>query len=425
MLPAAPVRTEQGIAETLEEVVIAVRRREPEPSGAATAVADDVSSNWVDIAIDKGDSLARIFSRRGLSAQNLYEIMQQGAEVNALQKLRPGQTISLLTETGEVQGLRFDINPYRRLLVNRENGGFTSEIVEVEPDARLRQAQGVISDSLFLSAQVAGLSNKLIMELVEIYSWDIDFMLEVRKGDSFKVIYEEHYKGAEKITDGPVLVAEFINRDRKIRAVRYQREDGRADYYDDNGHAMRKAFLRSPLKFSRISSHFNLKRRHPILNRIRAHKGVDYAAPSGTPIRAAGDGRVHYAGNKSGYGKTIILKHGAIYSTLYAHLSRYKTGIKQGQSIKQGQIIGYVGQTGLATGPHLHYEFHVNGKHRNPVTVDLPEADGISQSEMETFRNQTSLLFAMLDADEPAIVDEIPAAETRLASAENGLQNKL
>ena len=414
-----PTRMKQDLKDTLEKVIIPVNRRESEGSGVTAVMTDNAASNWIDISINKGDSLARIFNRQGLPAQNLHAIMQQGNAVNALRRLQPGQTISLLTETGEIQGLRFDIDPYRRLLVNREGSGFTSEIIKVEPETQVRQAQGVISDSLFLSAQAAGLTDKLIMELIEIYSWDIDFMLEVRNGDRFKVIYESHYKGAKKIADGPVLAAEFVNKGRKIRAVRYQREDGRTAYYDNEGLAMRKAFLRSPIEFSRISSHFNLRRKHPILNRIRAHKGVDYAAPTGTPIRAAGDGRVHYTGNKGGYGRTIILKHGAKYSTLYAHLSRYKKGIRQGKTVKQGQIIGYVGQSGLATGPHLHYEFHVNGRHRNPLTVALPEADGVPQSEMDTFKASTSPLFAMLEATEPA------NTETRLASIGDGLGNKL
>ena len=215
------------------------------------------------------------------------------------------------------------------------------------------------------------------MQLIYIYGWDIDFILDIRKGDSFKVIYEEKYKNREKVGNGPVLAAEFNNQDRKIRAVRYERDNGQVDYYTGTGTNMRKAFLRNPLNFSRISSHFNLRRKHPVLNRIRAHKGVDYAAPTGTPIKVTGDGTIQFLGKKGGYGKSIIVKHGGKYSTLYAHLSRYRKGLKRTQPVKQGQVVGYVGKTGLATGPHLHYEFRVNNRHHNPLTVKLPGAENV------------------------------------------------
>ena len=268
----------------------------------------------------------------------------------------------------------------------------------------MKQAQGVINDSLYLAGQDAGLSNKLIMQVRDIYGWDIDYRLDIRKGDSFRIIYEETLKDGEKVATGNILAAEFNNKGRRIRSVRYARTGGQADYFTEDGASMRKAFTRNPLDFGRISSHFNPRRKHPVLNKIRAHKGVDYAAATGTPIKVTGDGKVQFIGSKGGYGKTVIVKHGEKYSTLYAHMSRFRKGLKRGHPVKQGQIIGYVGKSGLATGPHLHYEFRMDGVHRNPVTVPLPRADSISAAEADGFRTRSAYLLALLDSSDAALL---------------------
>jgi murein DD-endopeptidase MepM/ murein hydrolase activator NlpD len=236
------------------------------------------------------------------------------------------------------------------------------------------------------------------MQLVAIYGWDIDFALDIRSGDCFSMIYEEHFKNGVKVSEGPITAAEFVNRGIPYRAIRFTHEDGHSDYYSDTGRSMRKAFLRTPVKFTRISSRFRLQRKHPILNTFRAHRGVDYAAPNRTPVKATGDGTVTYLGRKGGLGKAIILKHGGRYDTVYAHLSSYKKGLTTGQRVKQGQIIGYVGMTGLATGPHLHYEFRVKGVHRNPLTVQVPKANGIPAESMKYFMTQIEPLLAELDS---------------------------
>jgi len=240
------------------------------------------------------------------------------------------------------------------------------------------------------------MSDRLIMDLVAIFGWDIDFALDIWEGDQFKVVYEEYYKDKDKVADGPILAAEFSNRGKVYRAVRYTSADGHTGYFSDTGASMRKAFLRTPLNFTRISSGFNLQRKHPILNRIRAHRGVDYAAPLGTPIRATGDGVVVYAGRKGGYGNALILRHGSTYNTLYAHMSRFASGMRRGARVDQGDILGYVGMTGLATGPHLHYEFQVDGIHRNPLTIALPRAEGIAANQVEQFEAATAPLLAQL-----------------------------
>ena len=364
----------------------------------------DAQPGWIDINIKTGDSMAHIFQRRGLSPRDLHEILNSHELAPALKQLRPGQLISLQEDDGRLLALRFDLDLTQTLLARKQAGSFTSEIITVELETRIKQAQGVINESLFLAGQAAGLPDKLIMQLIDIYGWDIDFRLDIRKGDSFKVIFEEKYKHREKVAEGPVLAAEFNNRDRTIRAARYEDDHGHADYYTAEGENLRKAFLRNPLNFSRISSHFNLRRKHPVLNRIRAHRGVDYAAATGTPVKTTGDGTIQHIGNKGGYGKTIIVKHGGKYSTLYAHLSRYRKGMKRGRTVKQGQVIGYVGMTGLATGPHLHYEFRVNDRHHNPLTVSLPAAENVPPAELDRFSLQSSYLFALLDTSDAGLL---------------------
>jgi murein DD-endopeptidase MepM/ murein hydrolase activator NlpD len=358
---------------------------------------DKVINPWQSITVKPGDSLALIFSRLGLSPVSLYKIMSLGKEVSNLKKLQPGQQINFHIANNELLDLKYELNLTKTLKISKEDDKFKIEFIQIELEKIVKNTSAIINDSLFLSAKRAGLTDNLIMQLVAIYGWDIDFALDIREGDSFTVIYEEQYKDSIKVSDGPIIAAEFVNRNTPLRAVRYTREDGRVDYYADNGDAMRKAFLRTPVEFTRISSRFNLKRKHPILNRIRAHRGVDYAASTGTPIKATGDGTVAHAGRKGGYGRTVILKHGGKYSTVYAHLRRYAKGARAGSRVKQGQIIGYVGKSGLATGPHLHYEFRVNGVHRNPLTVKLPKVESISKKALPEFKIKINPMIVELD----------------------------
>ena len=269
--------------------------------------------------------------------------------------------------------------------------------MEIPFDRRRAFAQGQIDSSLFLAGQAAGLPDKTIMEMAEIFGWDVDFALDIRRGDQFFIIYEELYKNDGKVRNGSILAAEFTNQGRSIRAVRYTDNNGRSHYYSPEGDSMRKAFLRTPVEFSRISSRFG-KRKHPVLSTVRNHNGVDYAARTGTPIKVTGDGRIEFAGHKGGYGKAVVVRHGGVYTTLYAHMSNLAKGIKNGKSVRQGQIIGYVGSSGLATGPHLHYEFRVRGVHRNPLKVELPKAASIAAEYLQDFQDQTRELALQLDS---------------------------
>lgn len=381
---------------------------------AAPTQTDESPSPWHTLTVNQGDNLSLIFDRMNLSPAVLYEVMTVSQDTKMLKRLMPGKTLKLKLINDELAALIYEPDLTTSLHITKSDSGYNSEIIITELEQKINEAEGMIEDSLFLAGQEAGLSDNLIMRFVAIYGWDIDFALDIRSGDRFKLIYKEQFKEGQKVGEGPILAAEFINRGKTFRAVRYTSPEGQTGYYNEKGYSMRKAFLRTPVKFNRISSRFNLKRRHPVLNRIRAHKGVDYAAPTGTPIKATGDGAITFVGSKGGYGKMIVIRHGGIYDTVYAHMSRYAKRMKRGKHVKQGDIIGYVGQTGLATGPHLHYEFRVHGVHRNPLTVKLPKALKIAKKHLTHFKEQTASILAKLDE---ASVTEL-ALQTTPASAD-------
>jgi murein DD-endopeptidase MepM/ murein hydrolase activator NlpD len=355
---------------------------------------------WREFIVKSGDSLAQLFKRADIKPQQLDELMKSGDAVKKLQRIFPKDTIRVLSNNdGVLQELRYDIDQKSYLIVERKQGELVAQVYNHKIETRQTHASGVITSSLFLAAQKAGISQNVTMELANIFGWDIDFILDIRKGDNFTVLYEELYRNGEKISDGEILAADFVNNGKIYRAIRYTNpQTDKSEYYTPDGKSMRKAFIRTPLNFARISSGFNLKRKHPILLNKRPHKGVDYAAKSGTPIYAAGDGKVIFKGKKGGYGKVMILQHGTKYTTLYAHLKTYNRKLKNGSRVKQGQTIAYVGSTGLATGPHLHYEFRVNGVHRNPLTVSLPVSNPVPKKHMADFDQVTSPIVAQLDS---------------------------
>lgn len=372
---------------------------------------------WREFTVKSGDNLARLFKRAGIKPQQLDEMMKSGEEVKTLTKIFPKDVIRVLTnDKGELQALRYDIDHKSYLMVERKGGALSATTYNHVIETRQTHSAGVIDSSLFLAAQEAGISQNVIMELANVFGWDIDFALDIRKGDSFTVLYEELYRNGEKISDGNILAAEFINDGKTYRAVRYTNpQTNVSEYFTPDGKSMRKAFLRTPVNFARISSRFSTGRYHPVLHKVRAHKGVDYAAKSGTPIYAAGDGKVIFKGNKGGYGKTMIIQHGSKYTTLYAHLKTYNRKLKNGSRVRQGQTIAYVGKSGLATGPHLHYEFRVNGVHRNPLTVKLPASEPVPKRYMADFELTTTPVFAQLDllarSQQVALADTDTVAE--------------
>jgi murein DD-endopeptidase MepM/ murein hydrolase activator NlpD len=352
---------------------------------------------WKTATVKSGDNLALIFDRQGLSPQQLDRLMRSDKSTAVLKRLMPGQQFKFGIDDGELQQLVYKIDDLNTLNVSRgADGEFSIATDKRQMETRVTNATGVIDSSLFLAGQAAGLSDNLIMELAGIFGWDVDFVLDIRSGDHFTLVYEELFLDGQKKRDGNILAAEFVNRGKSYRAVRYTDASGAADYYSPDGRSMRKAFIRTPVDFTRISSRFG-KRYHPTLKKRKNHHGVDYAAPRGTPIKAAGDGKLMFVGRKGGYGKTVIIQHGGKYSTLYAHMSRIKPGSKRGKRVRQGQTIGYVGSTGRSTGPHLHYEFRVNGVHRNPLTVKLPDAAPIKKKYKADFLNKSRGLVALLN----------------------------
>lgn len=399
-----PMRGTQIAGTSQDAVTSAPASIEITRTDIQTQTADATSSDrtpptgeWVDTRVVSGDNMSLIFNRLGLSARELHQIIESGGDAGKLKRLMPGQTIRVRKDEGRVLELTQSFDALNTLHIQRDGERFISRVIESEPDIQVRAVTGTIDASLFLSGQRAGLSDAVIMNLTSIFAWDVDFVLDIREGDTFSVVYNEYWVDGKKIKDGEIVAAEFINQGRTLRAIRFEL-DGRGSYYSDTGRNMRKAFLRTPVNFTRISSRFNLKRKHPVLNRIRAHKGVDYAAPHGTPIKATGDGKIVFAGTKGGYGKTVQLRHGSQYSTLYAHMSRFARGIRSGATVSQGQTIGYVGQSGLATGPHLHYEFHVNGSHQDPLKVKLPSAESIPPQYSAEFAAVAQPLIAQLDS---------------------------
>ncbi len=366
-------------------------------TGEPVAETDPLAKS---VVVANGDTLSTVFAKVGLSPAVMHAVLASSPDAKQLSRLKIGQTLEFqLTEQGELASLRSKLTSLETLALEQTPKGYVFKKEQVKPEVSTVYARGEIDSSLFLAAKRAGLSHNLTMDLANVFGYDIDFALDIRKGDSFEVIYEEKTVQGQRVGTGNILAARFTNRGKTYSAVRYTSKDGTTSYYNADGTSMRKAFIRTPVDFARISSRFSNGRKHPILNKIRAHKGVDYAAPHGTPIKSAGDGKVLLAGRKGGYGNTVIIQHGQRYRTLYAHMQGFAKGVRNGSTVKQGQIIGYIGTTGLSTGPHLHYEFQVDGVHVDPLGLKLPMADPIAKSEMPRFMQQSQPLMARMDEE--------------------------
>jgi murein DD-endopeptidase MepM/ murein hydrolase activator NlpD len=409
--PNIPVLAKPGESNSsIETPSPATPVQEPATSGEPTAAAAPTGESAADIAarqteeaewqtvtVRERDNLALIFDRLDLDAGDLDQIMRLGKDTEALKHLSLNQELRLRIRDDQFMELLHPIDHRHTLHVARVDDHFTAETIVEELDARPVHVTGTIDSSLFEAGQKVGLSDNLIMQMADVFGYDIDFVLDLREGDHFTVLYEELYKNGKKIKDGNILAAEFVNDGLTYRAVRYEEEEGHAAYYAPDGRSLRKAFLRTPVAFTRITSYFSKARLHPILHTMRAHRGVDYAAPKGTPVKATGDAKVFFAGWQGGYGNVIMLQHSGNFSTVYGHLNGYAKGVKPGISVRQGQTIGYVGMTGLATGPHLHYEFRINGVHHDPLKVALPKSLPITAEHLPDFQDKTRPLLAQLD----------------------------
>ncbi len=371
----------------------------PRPESAA------FGASAIDIIVRSNDTLDGIFRRLKLDLADLASLRSLPGLKARLDSLRPGELLHLVHRDGALVGLERRLNDTQTLKVVRENDELHANVLDNPLETRERTVRAVIDSSLFEAVANAGAHDQTALTLADIFGWDIDFVLDIQPGDSFVVTYQELYRDGVYVKDGPVLAAAFTNQGREFVAVRYVDPEGGTHYYTPDGKSMHKAFLRTPVEFTRVSSRFNTARRHPILNLIRAHKGVDYAAPIGTPVRAAGDGRIRFAGVKGGYGNLIEIDHSRGIVTVYGHLSRFAKGTRVGASVTQGAVIAYVGMTGLATGPHLHYEYRVNGVFKNPQTVVLPEAGPIDARWRDDFLARTTPLIGSLVAPlGPALV---------------------
>ena len=348
--------------------------------------------------VKKGESLGIIFKKLGFDLSLPYKISQHET-AKELVSLSVGKTLTFKVDKKQtLRHISYPKNALQNFTVSLDNNNINDAgTQDLAYKIQQRTISGEITTSLYEAALDSGMSIATAMEMVKIFGWDIDFVLDIRAGDTFHVIHDFYEMKGEKIADGNILAAEFTTQGNVYRAIRFIDEDGTASYYTPEGDSMLGTFLRSPVEFSRISSRFG-KRKHPILKTWRAHKGVDYAASRGTPIRATADGKVIHAGNKGGYGRTVVIRHAGRFSTLYAHMKNYAKGIKNGSRVKQGQIIGYVGSSGLATGPHLHYEFRLDGVHRNPLTYKTPKASSIKEKNRAEFELLANSWVRQLDA---------------------------
>lgn len=354
---------------------------------------------WMTETIRRDDTLASLLKRLNIRNNDAIEFLRTNRDAsNLASQLKPGQTVRAHTsENGDLIQLQYQVSTNNILDVTASDFGYIAKTQEISLNKHTVLKSATIKNSLFGATDAADIPDTIAMQLVDIFSTDIDFQTDLRKGDRLIVAYEAEYSEGLQVRAGQVLSAEFTNNEKTYRAVMYRDPNGRVTYYTPEGKSMHKSFLRSPLEFSRISSGFSVGRLHPILQTMRAHKGVDYAAPIGTRVKASADGLVEFIGYKGGYGNVLVLQHANKISTVYGHLSHFVPGLHQGSKVSQGEIIAFVGMTGLATGPHLHYEFLLNGEHRDPVTVALPSAEPISEQYKAAFLAQKTSYMALLD----------------------------
>jgi len=368
----------------------------PAASIAAPTLPAEDAATVLHVVVRNSDTMEQIFRAAGLSLADLTAIRTLDGARAYVDRLSLGEMLTIRHHDADVTGLDRNLSLTQRLHVTRDEDGFHLAVEERPVQILPTVVRGRIESSLSDAADDAGMQDATVLELAKLFGWDIDFALDLRVGDEFTVNFQRLYQDGHFVQDGAILAARFVNAGRTYTAVRYTKPDGGIGYYSPTGHPMQKAFLRAPLDFRRVSSGFSRGRFHPILNRIRAHKGVDYAAAQGTPVYAAGSGRVQFRGQKGGYGNMVEIDHGSGIVTAYGHLSGFTDSARAGAHVEQGQTIGFVGMTGLATGPHLHYEYRVNGQFLDPQRIKLPDTRAIDDALMADFRLQTAPLLATL-----------------------------
>jgi len=358
------------------------------PKAPAAAMQAPTVEDWHIVQVQPGQTLSDIFQSQGLSLTDLQRVIDAaGSAKSAFHNIRPHQEFDfLLGNDGSLKGLRFDKDQASRAVLRFDGAQPTLALQPREIEQREHVAHGSISSSLFAAGAKAGMSPAMVGKLADLFKYDIDFVQDLRVGDSFTVVYDDVYRDGSYFAEGDIVAAEFVNQGTRYTAYRFKKADGNFGWFSEDGRPIQKSFLRIPVDFTRISSQFSAGRMHPILGKMRAHKGVDYAAPTGTPIHAAGDGVIKYRGWMRGYGNFVVIQHNGSISTAYGHMSRFASE-RVGQHVSQGQVIGYVGMTGLATGPHLHYEFRVNNVQRDPQSVTLPKPEPLPGAQLARFKS--------------------------------------
>jgi murein DD-endopeptidase MepM/ murein hydrolase activator NlpD len=407
-----PTETPPSIAEEVAPAPFAqIDNGQPETENAAQTVTPEpvaaapAAPVHREVKIGKGDTLSTLFAKVGLAPNVVHDILASDRQARQFTQLKRGGTLQFeLGETGELRSVYSKVSDLETIRMNKTAAGYAFSRESIKPVVREAYAHGVITSSLSLAAQRAGLSHAQTMDLAGVFGYDVDFAKDIHPGDEFDVVYEQRVLNGKVASTGAILSARFTSRGKTYTAVRYTNRQGNSNYYSADGNSLRKAFIRTPVDYARISSRFSVERKHPILNKIRAHKGVDYAAPRGTPIKATGDGKVQLAGRRGGYGNTVVIQHGKSYTTLYGHMQGFAKGIRTGSTVKQGQVIGYIGTTGLSTGPHLHYEFQVNGVHVDPLGQKLPMADPIAANEKSRFLQHSQPLMARMDQEKTTLL---------------------
>ncbi len=374
----------------------------PLPPLSLARQAETPGDSWQILRVQPGQTLSNLFEQASIPATVMHRILEHPGTREVLTRLRPGTEIAFdMPLNGELRTLRFDRDPSHRVELSLKGDDIREKVMERVSTTRTVVASGQISSSLYAAGRKAGLTPSAIATMTdEIFKYDIDFSKDLQPGDRFSVVLDETWREGERIDTSKILAATFNTGGKTYTGFRFDR-NGKSEYFDINGRPLKKSFIRSPIQFARLSSNFG-SRRHPVLGTMRMHKGVDYAARTGTPIMAAGDARVQFAGTQRGYGNVVILDHGRGHTTLYAHMSRFGK-FRTGQRVTQGNVIGYVGSTGMSTGPHLHYEFRLNGVHRNPLSVTMPPPEPLKGAELAAFRAQTSPALARIKGMESLI----------------------
>jgi murein DD-endopeptidase MepM/ murein hydrolase activator NlpD len=376
---------------------------------AAIQVTGSKDVFWRTERVQRGDTITELLRRLNVDDIAASDYLRNDRSAESLHQLSPGKDIQAETRAdGSLISLRYLNNSGNQVIIEKKDDSCTTRTLSAQTEMRTLMRTGNINSTLFAATDTAGLPDVAASQLADIFSGDIDFHRDLRKGDKFSVIYEMNYSNGEPLSTGKILAAEFINQGRQYRALYFATDKNHGSYFSPDGRSMRKAFLRSPIEFSRVSSGFKLSRFHPVLNKWKAHKGVDYAAASGTKVKVTADGIISFVGKQGGYGNVVMVNHQGRYSTVYGHLSRFASGLHRGQRVTQGEIIAYVGQTGLATGPHLHYEFKINGQQHDPLRVALPDARPIRAAQKTQFQMATASInnrLSMLSGNHLAKLD--------------------